>query len=389
MIETAVLTLLFVATVVSVLYLAVVLACILRFAERRPPGTEWRPPVTVLKPLCGSEPLLEENLRSFCTQDYPEYEVIFGVHSADDLALGIVDRLAAEGHPCRIDVVVDGRMAGPNAKVSNLANMQQHAKYDVVVVSDSDMRVDSGWLAQVVSPLGEPRVGLVTCLYRARPVGGAVSTLGAMYVNDWFAPAVMVAASFNGGPFGFGSTLALRRETLEAVGGFEELSEYLADDYVLAARVAARGQDIVLASPVVETIVSEPGLRALFARELRWARVVRSVRPLGWALSCVTYALPLATAHWLLSRFSTESTALLAGALALRTAIHAAMPACLGLRSGRAPWLIPARDAMTAVVWAVSFVGSTVEWRGRHMSITRSGRAGRCDVPVALSRPSC
>jgi len=174
MIGGAVLILLFVATLVSVLYLAVVLACILRFAGRRPPGAEWRPPVTVLKPLCGAEPLLEQNLRSFCTQDYPEYEVIFGVRSADDLALAVVDRLAAEGHPCRIDVVVDGRMAGPNAKVSNLANMQQHAKHDVVVVSDSDMRVDPGWLAQVVSPLGDPRVGLVTCLYRARSLGGAV-----------------------------------------------------------------------------------------------------------------------------------------------------------------------------------------------------------------------
>jgi len=372
---TALPLLLFVATVVSVLYLGVVFACVLRFAVRRPQRTEWRPPVTVLKPLCGAEPLLEENLRSFCTQDYPEYEVVFGVQSADDPALGVVDRLAAEGHHCRVDVVVDGRMAGPNAKASNLANMQQHAKHDVVVVSDSDMRVDPGWLAQVVSPLGDARVGLVTCLYRARSLGSALSTLGAMYVNDWFAPAVMVAASFNGGPFGFGSTLALRRETLEAVGGFEELSEYLADDYVLAARVAARGQEIVLARPVVETIVCEPEFRALFARELRWARVVRSVRPLGWALSCVTYAVPLATAHWLLSRFSPESTALLVGTLALRTAIHAAMPSCLGLRSGRAPWLIPARDAMTVVVWAMSFLGSTVEWRGRRMSIARSGRA--------------
>jgi ceramide glucosyltransferase len=370
-----------VATLLSVLYLAVVIACIVRFtARRRPmigarPGA--RPPVTVLKPLCGAEPLLEENLRSFCTQDYPEYEVVFGVHSADDPAVGIVDRLITEGHHCRLELVIDGRMCGPNAKVSNVANMYEHAKHDVLVVSDSDMRVDARWLAHVMAPLADPRVGLVTCLYRARPLAGVLSTLGAMYVNEWFAPAVMVAACFNGGPYGFGSTLALRRETLDAVGGFKELSEYLADDYVLAARAAARGHRIVLASTIVEMIVSEPGLRALFARELRWARVVRSVRPLGWTLSCVTYTVPLATAHWIASGCSTVSTMLLAIALTLRMAIHALMPSRVGLRSRRAPWLIPLRDAMSVVVWAMSFLGSTVEWRGRRMSVGRAGRAGR------------
>jgi len=368
---------LFVATLLSVLYLAVVIACIVRFTVRRRPTIGAQPPVTVLKPLCGAEPLLEENLRSFCTQDYPEYEVVFGVHRADDPAVQIVDRLLSEGHRCRVELVIDGRMCGPNAKVSNLANMQEHAKHDVVVVSDSDMRVDAGWLTRVVAPLSDPVVGLVTCLYRARPVGGILSMLGAMYVNEWFAPAVMVAACFNGGPFGFGSTLALRRETLDAVGGFKELSEYLADDYVLAARVAARGQQIVLADPVVEMIVSEPGVGALFARELRWARVVRSVRPLGWTLSCITYTVPLAATHWLVSRCSMVSTMLLAIALTLRMVVHALMPACVGLRSRRAPWLIPVRDAMSVVVWAMSFVGSTVEWRGRRMAVGRAGRAGR------------
>jgi ceramide glucosyltransferase len=370
------LILLLVATLISIIYLAVVLGSVARFAARRPAAVGWRPPVTVLKPLCGVEPLLEENLRSFCTQDYPEYEVVFGVQTPDDPAAVVVDRLAAEGHRCRLELVVDGRMSGPNAKVSNLANMYEHAKYNVVVISDSDMRVDTGWLARVVAPLADPAVGLVTCLYRARALRGLPSALAAMYVNEWFVPAVVVAARFSAGPFGFGSTLALRQETLEAVGGFRRLSEYLADDYVLAARVAERGQRIVLSATVVEMIVSEPGPRALFAHELRWARVVRSVRPLGWTLSCLTHALPLAVAHWVVSGFSPVSTMLLGLALALRVAVHALVPSYLGLPSGRAPWLVPLRDAMSLVVWATSFFGSVVEWRGQRMSVGRRGLVG-------------
>jgi ceramide glucosyltransferase len=375
---------LFVATLISVMYLVVVLVCVARFAARRPAAIGWRPPVTVLKPLCGLEPLLEENLRSFCTQDYPEYEVVFGVQTPDDPAVVVVDRLAAEGHRCRLELVVDTSMSGPNAKVSNLANMYEHAKYDVVVVSDSDMRVDAGWLARVVAPLADPAVGLVTCLYRARALGGLPSALGAMYVNEWFVPAVVVAARFSAGPFGFGSTLALRQETLEAVGGFRRLSEYLADDYVLAARVAERGQRIVLSGTIVEMIVSEPGPRALFAHELRWARVVRSVRPLGWALSCVTHTLPLAVAHWIVAGFSPVSTVMLGLALTLRIAVHALVPLYLGLPSGRAPWLVPLRDAMSLVVWATSFFGSAVEWRGQRMAVGPGGLAGS-----VRSTPSC
>jgi ceramide glucosyltransferase len=197
-----------------------------------------------------------------------------------------------------------------------------------------------------------------------------------MYVNEWFVPAVVVAANFGAGPFGFGSTLALRQETLEAVGDFRRLSEYLADDYVLAARVAERGQRVVLSGTVVEMIVGEPGLRALFAHELRWARVVQSVRPLGWTLSCVTHTLPLAVAYGIVSGFSPVSTVMLGLALTLRVAVHALVPSCLGLPSGRAPWLVPLRDAMSLVVWATSLFGSTVEWRGQHMSVGRGGLAG-------------
>ncbi len=368
------LTLLFIATLVSIAYLSVVLVCVRAFARREPEPAGWSPPVTVLKPLCGLEPLLEENLRSFCTQEYPEYEIAFGVQAADDPALGIVDRLAGEGHRCRIEQVVDGRLAGPNAKVSNLTNMHEHAKYDVVVVADSDMRVDSRWLSRVVAPLADPSTGLVTCLYRGHALGGLPSALGAMYVNEWFVPAVLVAARFGAGPFGFGSTLALRQETLEAIGGFRSLAAYLADDYLLGARVAARGQRIVLSGTVVEMVVSEPSFAALFAHELRWARAVRSARPVGWALSILTQALPFAGAYWVASGFSPAAAVLLCVAVGLRMTIHELAPGYLGLPRQRAPWLVPVRDAASVVVWAVSFLGSTVHWRGQRLSVGRDGR---------------
>jgi len=368
--------LLFVATLISIAYLAVVLGCAARFASRQPATIGWRPPVSVLKPLCGAEPLLEENLRSFCTQDYPEYEVVFGVRTSDDPAVHVVDRLAAEGYRCRLELVVDGRMFGPNAKVDNLANMYERAKHDVLVVADSDMQVGPGWLSSVVAPLADPEVGLVTCLYRARPVGGLYAALGAMYVNEWFVPAVLVAAQFSRGPFGFGSTLALRRASLRAVGGFKNLSEYVADDYVLAARIVEHGQRIVLSRTIVDMIVSEPRFGSLFAHELRWARVVRSVRPLGWTLSGLTHTIPLAAAYSIVSAFSPVSTVMLGLALALRIGVHALVPSSLGLPSRRAPWLIPLRDALSLVVWATSFFGSTVEWRGHRMSVAHGGLAG-------------
>ncbi len=203
-------------------------------------------------------------------------------------------------------------------------------------------------------------------------------------MNEWFAPAVSVAATFGAGPFGFGSTLALRRETLEALGGFKTLTAYLADDYVLAARVVERGQRIVLSDTVVEMIVSEPGIRALFAHEVRWARVVRSVRPLGWTLSCLTNTLPLALAYSIASGFSPASTVMLGLAVTLRLAVHALAPSYLGLRVGRTPWLVPLRDAMSLAVWVTSFFGSAVEWRGRRMSVGPGGLASG-----VKSTPSC
>jgi ceramide glucosyltransferase len=367
-------TLLSAATLLSIVYLGVALGCVLAFSRRRPEAPGWQPPVTVLKPLCGAEPCLEDNLRSFCTQDYPEHEVIFGVHAADDAAAGVVDRLAGEGHRCRLELVVDGRLSGPNAKASNLANMYEHAKHDVVVVADSDMRVDPRWLSRVVTPLADPSIGLVTCLYHGRALDGLPSALGAMYVNEWFVPSVLVAARLGAGPFGFGATLALRRETLEAVGGFNALATYLPDDYILAALVANRGQRVVLSGTIVEMVVTEPSFAALFAHELRWARTVRSARPIGWALSLLTHALPLAGALWVASGFSPVATALLIIALALRLTVHELMPGSLGLPHRRAPWLVPLRDLMSVVVWVASFLGSTVGWRGRRLSVWQGGR---------------
>ena len=340
------------------------------------------PPVTLLKPLCGLEPELDANLRSFCTQDYPTFQVIFAVRDADDPALGVVERLIGDLPDRDVSVVVDGRLYGANHKASNLANAYESAKHDVIVVADSDMRVDRGYLRAVVASLADPSVGVVTCLYAARPHEGLWSTLGAMLVNEWFIPSVLVAHAFQPGSFCFGSTMAIRRGVLDRIGGFRSLAPHLADDYVLGARVRAAGLRVALSSYVVENLVAEPSWTSLVKHELRWARTVRSVRPTGYSLSFVTYSLPLALAC-LVAAVWVPSTgvltpwtagALAVAALALRLATHYAARIGLGTGGSSRAWLVPLRDVLGVAVWGASFFGRTVWWRGRTLSVLRGGR---------------
>jgi ceramide glucosyltransferase len=187
--------------------------------RRQVPARRVQPPVTMLKPLCGAEPGLYEDLRSFCLQDYPEYQIVFGVQDAADPALGVVKRLRREFPALPIDVVVSALQHGSNRKISSLINMLPYARYGVLMIADSDAQVDPDYLSSMVSPLDDPTVGLVTCIYRGMPAPGVWSRLGAMYVNDWYMPSVLVAWLFGHREYASGLTLCLRRETLTATGG--------------------------------------------------------------------------------------------------------------------------------------------------------------------------
>ncbi|PYM08826.1 MAG: hypothetical protein DMD82_01510 [Candidatus Rokuibacteriota bacterium] len=365
--------LLFLASVASLAYVALAILRVRAFGRRRerPVGG---PPVTVLKPIRGVEPGLYDNQRSFCEQDYPAFQVVFGVRDARDPAIPIIERVIRDLPGRDLTLVVSDRVVGANYKASNLANMYESAKHDLLVVADSDMRVDPNYLGTVVGPLADPRVGVVTCLYRGRSERGVWSALGAMFINEWFLPSVLVARTFQPDRFCFGATMAVRREALEAIGGFTRLAAYLADDYMLGALMNERGLRVALSSYVVDNIVSEPDFKTLFRHELRWARTIRTAEPLGYAMSFLTYSLVLSGMYLLVSSFSGLGAVVAGGALTVRLATHYAVRASLGIAEPRRPWLVPVRDLLCFVIWLASFWGRTVQWGGRKFSVASDGR---------------
>ena len=353
----------------SFCYFGLAIAGIVGFGRklRAVAPTDGSAPVTILKPLCGLEADLAENLRSFCEQDYATYQIVFGVRDRNDPAVAVIARIQAEYPEQDISLVVDDRTVGRNYKISNLANMMAAAKYDILAISDSDMRVGPDYLRTIAAPFTRNDVGAATCLYSGSARGGLASKLGAMYVNDWFLPSALLPAMVGDLEFCFGATMVVRRRILENFGGFEALADYLADDYMLGKRVVEQGYRIALVPYVVENVICEPGLRSLFLHELRWARTIRSVQPVGYALSTITEILPLsviaAMAVYAATSSALPALAILASALAMRVALHYVV--CVTVQAGRAflPWLIPLRDLMSLSVRIVSFFGSRIQWR--------------------------
>ncbi len=325
--------------VIVLISLAYSCASLLRIALfRLPPGPDgtFLPPVTLMKPVCGlePEPALFDCLRSFCEQDYPTYQVVFGVRDSDDPAVPVIERLIRELPGLDATLIVDSRVYGANRKLSNLTNMFAAARHDIIISADADGHVGPGYLRSVVAPFANPRVGAVTCLYVGRPLGGLWSHLGATFINDLILPNVLIALALDKLTFLFGNTMAVRRNVLEEIGGFRGLTTFLADDYLLGRRVSALGFEVHLASCVVETVVSEPSLGPLFRHELRWGRTFRTVQPVGWILSILTDTFVLALLFFFVSGFSPVAAGLLGGRG--RSPVRPACPGAAPIRDHRA-----------------------------------------------------
>lgn len=370
--------LLAITTLASILYLCIAICCMWRFRHRAAsrPG-QHRPPVTILKPVCGIDYDSYENLRSFCCQDYEHCQVVFGVRDHDDPVIHVIRRLI-EAHPERdISVVVDDRIIGANLKIANLANMYKVAKHDILIIADSDIHVGPDYVESVVSAFEGRNVGVVTCLYRARTANGLASKLSGLSINEWFLPSALVAVALQGLRFCFGSTMAVRRDVLESVGGFERLAAYLADDHMLGKLAIQRGYRIRLSTYVVENVVYERSLHTLFDHELRWARTIRSIQPVGHAFSFTTYAVTLALLTALLAVPLDGSAVLGLGlllvAFLMRYAMHRIACGALGLSSPFSPSLVVMRDVLSAAVWLVSLFGSRVRWKGWTMAVGPNG----------------
>lgn len=360
-------------------YLALAIERVIRLRSRlaQPVTGNFTPPLTVMKPLCGIEPELADNLRSFCRQDYGTFQIVCGVRDPNDEAIAVVEGIKREFPDHDITLVVDERAVGSNLKVCNLANMADAARHDILVISDSDMRVGPDYLKSVAAPFASPKVGAATCIYSASARaanGGLASRLGAMFINDWFLPSALIAIAFGRLSFCFGATMAVRRRVVEKFGGFAALAHHIADDYLLGRKVTEEGHKIAFVPYVVENITFEQDLKGLFAHELRWARTIRAVQPLGYTLSFITEAVPLALLAAIPVYVATASAAMamapLACALALRLALHYAVSAAVGPKGSLTPRLIPLRDLFSAAVRIASFFGTRVIWRGQEMTAT-------------------
>lgn len=328
-----------------------------------PVATGARPAVTVLKPLHGVEPMLEQALASFCAQDYPNFQIVFGVQSRDDTAVGVVERLRAGFPGVDMELVIDPTPHGMNRKIANLINMFPSARYNLLVVSDSDMHVEPDYLARVADALAEPGTGLVTTLYTGLPAqAGVVGQLGAAYITQSFAAGALMARGL-GRQDCMGATMALTRETLMRIGGFPALSPFVADDAVLGAKVRDLGRRVALAASVPATTVGETSLAALFRHELRWARTIRAVEPLGFAVSAIQFPAFWALLTLAMSGGATWSVALWACAVMWRGMLGRSIERRMG--GARTPvWLPGLRDVLSMAVLLCAYMGGEVAWRG-------------------------
>ena len=356
-------------------------------AQRPVPQAAY-PPVTILKPLHGAEPDLYANLASFCRQDYPApLQVVFGLSDPGDPAAAIVRKLIADFPQADLELVINARRHGANAKVSNLINMQTAARHDMIVIADSDIAVSPDYLGNVAASLsqldagqpgiGHPGVGIVTCLYRGAAARGLWSRIAAAGIDYQFLPNALVGLKLGLATPCFGSTIALTRTTLAKIGGLQSVADQLADDYELGMAVRRVGLAVIIPPFIVTHVCAERSLRELLLHEIRWARTIRAVDPLGFAGLAVTYAVPLALIGLALGGL-TPAALVVAVALLCRFVLQAELHRLFELGTvWNLLWLGPIRDVLSFVVFVASFFGRRVEWRGHRYGVRADSRLTR------------
>jgi ceramide glucosyltransferase len=361
-------------------YLLAATVLVGRFARTQMPHTPaTTPTVTILKPLCGDEAGLFDNLMSFAEQRYAgAVQIVCGVADAHDPAVAVVERLRASPTTHKVELAIDATLHGANRKISNLINMAPRIQHDVVILSDSDIRVAPDWLARVVAALEQPRVGAVTCLYHGVAAGGPWSQLGALFINAHFLPSVVLGLASGLAQPCFGSTIALARPTLDAIGDFTAFADRLDDDYAIGAAVREQGEIVAVPPFTVAHLCSEPSLRELWRHELRWARTIRNIAPLGHAGSVVMHPLAWALATLALSPWSgllVPATAATVAAILCRAVLLRRVAQGFGLPPH--PYsLLPLRDLLSFAVFLASFLGRSVSWKGHHYRLFSGKIAG-------------
>jgi len=354
-------------------YCVLVLLAVRSYLRQPRPELSRPVPISVLRPLAGADEGLEENLRCYFRQDYPEFEILAAVRTADDPARAVFERVRAEFPHVPAQLIVTGEPPYPNAKVFSLARMLAAARHDLIVMADSDTRAGTGMLRGVAAEFEDPALGLATCPYRAVPGPSFWSRLEALGMNTDFLAGLLAARLVEGVRFAVGPTIVARRQALEAIGGIERLSEYLAEDFVMGRLVAETGRRVILSRNLIEHHIGSHALGENFRHRLRWMRSTRRSRPWGYLGQIFTYPLPLAL---LLVTFCPW-----AWPLALATSLARAAAAwAVGRRVlqdsllARFWYLLPLEDLLSFVFWFAGFFGNTITWRGRRYYLDRDGR---------------
>jgi len=367
-------------------FLAAILAARIFIAQRRAAIPAFAPGVSILKSLKGLDPGMMDAFRSHCRQNYTgEYELLFGASSLDDPAVAAVEQLKLEFPALAIQLVECPARLGTNGKVSTLTQLATHARYDFLLINDSDITVSPRYLERVMAHFADAQTGMVTALYRGRAHQTLASRLEALGIATDFQAGVLLSKMLEGGlHYGLGSTLAVRREALEKLGGLITLVDHLADDYELGARIDGAGYRVVLSAEVVETAIPAYGWRGFVDHQLRWARTVRDARPGGYAGLLFTHGMAWALINLLASGVSPLSLWLLGMSFFLRLGLamtvgaevlgdHQVLP---GL------WLLPLRDVVAMGVWIAGFAGNTIVWRGQRF-VLEGGKLMKLDEPAS------
>lgn len=369
-------------------YWLIALALVYDFFRRRPePDRDFAPPVSILKPVKGVDFQAYENLASFCRQDYPDYELLFGVAEADDPVIPLVERLQRD-FPERSIRLIIAEAPGANRKASLLERLAHEARHDILVVSDSDMRATPEYLRRVVAPLAAEQVGLVTCPYQGEAALNLTAGLEALHMGATFLPSVVVARRAIAMRFAMGASVALRRRDLESLGGFAAVADYLADDYQLGARMAASGRQVRMSRYIMACVLGATTFREQWEREVRWMRCAWVSRPLEYPGQLLFYSTPLAALLTVASGFEPGSMRLLIASLLWRWTVALLISLRTGDRQVRR-WLLwlPLRDLLSAATWLVGALGRRIVWRGESFVLQAGGKMRpAADPPAAAGR---
>ena len=346
-----------------------------------PSSSQHEPPVSILKPVKGIDAQAYENFASFCLQDYPEFELLFGVADPADPVIPLVERMQREFPHLNIRLVIAGAL-GPNRKAGILHHLAACASHEILVVSDSDMRVSPDYLHRVVAPLADPAIGMVTCPYRGDSALTFAARLEALHMGVTFLPSVLVARQLLAMRFAMGATMVLRRADLERAGGFIAVSDYLADDYQLAIRISDLGLRVMLSDYVVASVLGATRFVEQWNREVRWTRTNRANRPVEYPGLLITFSAPLALVLALLAPADPLGWRLLAASVVLRWMLGWITTGYTGDTEARR-WLIwlPVRDMLSALVWCAGGLGRRIHWRGEEYTLEPDGRLVSASSP--------